>query len=70
MVDSAEPPQQLSLQERISQQDSWTFSECIGLSTDYNMKVRMVIAMVYATGKTYVEHDLQAPDNNQPNSSS
>ncbi len=54
---SAQP----SLQERIKGQDSWTFSECVGLAGDYNMKVRMVIATVYAAGKTYVERDLQSP---------
>ena len=53
---------QPSLQERISEQDAWTFSECLGLATDYNMKVRMVIAMVYAAGKTYVERDLKSPE--------
>ena len=55
-------PGQPSLQERIQEQDSWTFSECLGLATDYNMKVRMVIAMVYAAGRSYVERDLQAPE--------
>jgi len=60
MTDDIEPTAQLTLQQRINQQDTWTFSECLGLASDHNMKIRMVIAMVYAAGKTYVERDLQA----------
>jgi len=60
MTDHIEPNAQLTLQQRIDQQDTWTFSECLGLASDYNMKIRMVIAMVYAAGKTYVERDLQS----------
>ncbi len=62
MSDRKSQPSKLSLQERINQQDAWTFPECLGLASDYNMKVRMVIAMVYAAGKTYVERDLQVSD--------
>ena len=51
-----------SLQDHIKGQEAWTFSECVGLADDYNMKVRMVIATVYAAGKTYVERDLKAPE--------
>lgn len=58
-VSGAQKP---SLRERIRQQESWTFSEVLGLSGDYDMKVRMVIAVVYAEGKTYVERDLQSRD--------
>jgi len=68
MTNKTEPSSQPSLQERISQQDSWTFAECLGLANDHNMKIRMVIAMVYAAGKTYVERDLQTskPGTNEP----
>lgn len=64
MAKTPPPSAQPSLQERIKDQESWTFSECVGLAGDYNMKVRMVIATVYAAGKTYVERDLQSPESN------
>ena len=53
-----------TLEQRIDEQDVWTFAECTGLAADYGTKVRMVIASVYARGKTYVERDLV--NNNQP----
>jgi len=49
---------QKTLEQRIDEQDVWTFSECLGLAADYGTKVRMVIVSVYARGKTYVERDL------------
>ena len=55
--------QKKTLEERIDEQDIWTFAECLGLSSDYGTKVRIVIASVYARGKTYVERDLTSqPD--------
>lgn len=47
-----------TLEQRIDEQDVWTFSDCLGLAAEYGTKVRMVIVMVYARGKTYVERDL------------
>ena len=54
--------EQQTLEERIDAQDVWTFAECLGLAADYGAKVRMVIASVYARGKTYVERDLTNPE--------
>lgn len=45
----------LSLEDRIDQQDSWTFSECLGLAGEFNVKVRAVVVTVYARGKQYVD---------------
>ncbi len=45
----------MSLEERIDQQETWTFHECLGLSTQYNVKVRAIIAMVYQRGKHYID---------------
>lgn len=58
-----------TIRERIDEQEVWTFSDCLGLSAEYDTKVRMVIVMVYAQGKTYVERDLtnqQKPDDSAP----
>jgi len=49
---------QKTLEQRIDEQEVWTFAECLGLAADYGTKVRMVIVSVYARGKTYVERDL------------
>lgn len=48
-----------TIEQCIDEQEVWTFSDCLGLSADYGTKVRMVIVMVYARGKTYVERDLK-----------
>ena len=45
----------LSLQERIDQQDTWTFRECLGLASELNIKVRVVVVTVLARGKNYVD---------------
>ena len=58
-------PDKRTLEERIDEQDIWTFAECLGLAADYGTKVRMVIASVYARGKTYVERDLTNPQDSQ-----
>jgi len=60
---------QQPLQQRIDEQEVWTFAECLGLATDYSTKVRMVIASVYARGKTYVERDLVDGNSNASNAS-
>ena len=39
--------------ERINSQEIWTFHECLGLASEFNMKTRMVIIIVMAQGKTY-----------------
>ena len=54
-----------TLEARIDAQDSWTFHECLGLSAEYNIKVRAIIAMVYVRGKVYV--DRTAKDGEQGN---
>ncbi|MEQ8691863.1 MAG: hypothetical protein RIC89_13645 [Pseudomonadales bacterium] len=44
-----------TLEERIDQQERWTFHECLGLATEYNVKVRVVIVTVFARGKEYID---------------
>lgn len=48
---------QQSLEQRIDQQETWTFKQCLGLATELNIKVRVVVATVLARGKRYVETD-------------
>lgn len=45
----------MSLEERIDQQDSWTFRECLALASELNMKVRVVVVTVLARGKRYID---------------
>jgi len=45
----------LTLEERIDQKDTWTFRECLGLATEFNVKVRVVVVTVLARGKNYVD---------------
>jgi len=59
-----QPPK--TLDECIAEQEVWTFSECLGLASEHGTKVRMVIAMIYARGKTYVERDLNASAGHKP----
>ena len=51
---------ELSLEERIDEKDTWTFRECLGLAAELNLKVRLVVATVFARGKNYVDGDLRA----------
>ena len=44
-----------TLEERIEEQDEWTFQECLGLAAEYGEKPRMVVIMVLAAGKNYVD---------------
>lgn len=45
----------LTLEQRIDQQESWTFSECLGLAAEFNIKVRVVVVTVLARGKQYLD---------------
>ena len=45
----------LTLEQRIDQKDTWTFRECLGLASEFNVKVRMVVVTVLARGKNYVD---------------
>ena len=47
----------LSLTERIQQQEVWTFKECLTLSVQYDVKPRFVIAAVLAQGRSYIDGD-------------
>jgi len=58
-----------TLEQRIDEQEVWTFAECLGLAADYGTKVRMVIVSVYARGKTYVERDLVDNSHSGPTTS-
>lgn len=44
-----------SLEQRIDAQEQWTFRECLGLAAEFDVKTRMVVVMVLARGKSYVE---------------
>ncbi len=46
-----------SLHDRINQQCEWTFRECLGLATEFNVKVRVVVATVLAQGKHYIDRE-------------
>jgi len=46
------------LKKRISEQDTWTFKECLGLAAEFNLKTRYVIVMVLAQGKNYADGNL------------
>ena len=46
-----------SLTERIDAKETWTFAQCLGLASEYNVKVRVVIATVFARGKQYEESE-------------
>ena len=43
------------LERRIESQDAWTFRECLGLAAEFDVKVRMVVALVMAKGKHYTD---------------
>ncbi len=59
----------LNLENRIDQQETWTFSECLGLASEFDTKVRMVVVTVYSRGKKYVDSDA-APGGERPKSKS
>ncbi len=48
---------QNELEERIASQETWTFRECLALAAEFNMKTRMVIALILARGKTYIDQE-------------
>ena len=43
------------LERRIDEKEEWTFKECLGLAADFNLKTRLVVTMVLARGKNYVD---------------
>ncbi len=45
----------MTLEQRIDQQEVWTFRECLGLAAEFNLKVRVVVLTVLARGKQYVD---------------
>ncbi len=53
---------ELTLAERIAQQEVWTFQECLGLSAEFGVKVRVVVVTVLASGKQYVDGSRQRDD--------
>jgi len=55
------------LLNRIDTQAIWTFRECLALGLEFNVKTRMVIAMVLMRGKQYRDSDTPAvPDSRTP----
>lgn len=46
---------EMTLEERIDQKDTWTFRECLGLASEFGIKVRVVVVTVLARGKHYID---------------
>lgn len=44
-----------TLEERIAEKEEWTFQDCLGLATEFNLKPRAIVAMVFEQGKSYVD---------------
>ena len=44
-----------TLEQRIDDQDDWTFQECLGLAAEYGVKTRVVVVTVLSRGKGYLE---------------
>ena len=44
-----------TLEDRIETQKEWTFTEVLGLSAEFGIKPRMIISMMFASGKRYVD---------------
>ena len=44
-----------TLENRIETQEEWTFTEVLGLSAEFGIKPRMIISMMFASGKRYVD---------------
>lgn len=44
-----------ALEDRIETQEEWTFTEVLGLSAEFGMKPRMIISLLFASGKRYVD---------------
>lgn len=50
------------LEDRILSQASWTFRECVGLASEFNLKPRYVIGFVLALGREYIDREPADPD--------
>ena len=46
-----------TLEERLAEQDTWTFRECVGLAAEYGTKTRQVIVTLMVLGKNYVDDE-------------
>ena len=46
------------LEKIINQQESWTFKECLGLAAEHGVRTRLVVALVLACGKNYVDGNI------------
>ncbi len=52
---------QQSLEDRLAEQDVWTFRECVGLGAQFGVKTRVVIVTLLALGKNYLDEEPAAP---------
>ena len=43
------------LEQRIAEKENWTFSDCVGLATEFGLKTRAVIAFIMLQGKNYID---------------
>ncbi len=55
------------LEQKIRSRPRWTFQECAGLASEYNVKTRAVIAMVMMCGAEYVDHTPTSPPQRRSN---
>ncbi len=53
-----------TLEERIDAQEQWTFRECVGLASEFQVRTRMVVVTVLARGKSYSEKAPEEPGEN------
>ena len=44
-----------TLEDRIEKQEEWTFTEVLSLSVEFGIKPRMIISLLFASGKRYVD---------------
>ena len=43
------------LKARIEEKEDWTFRECVGLASEFNLKPRYIIGFVLSLGKNYID---------------
>lgn len=55
------------LKTRIEAKETWTFRECVGLASEFNLKPRYVIGFVLSLGKNYVDTESEDDDHSNTN---
>ena len=57
------------LEKRIDAKDTWSFRECVGLASEFNLKPRYVIAFILSKGKNYIDHEEKTGEEKSPRNS-